>query len=49
VVGHPSREYVWILARRPEMHETLYQELLRRIASHGYDLARMERTLQPAE
>jgi apolipoprotein D and lipocalin family protein len=48
VVGHPSREYLWILARTPRMEETLYQDLLRRIAGHGYDLGRIRRTVQPA-
>jgi apolipoprotein D and lipocalin family protein len=49
VVGHPSREYLWILARRPEMQASLYHELLRRIAAHGYELVRIQRTLQSAE
>jgi len=49
VVGHPSRAYLWILSRRPTMDETLYQDLLGRVAAHGYDLSRIERTAQPAE
>lgn len=49
VVGHPSRAYVWILSRRPTMDEALYQDLLRRVAGHGYDPTRIERTAQPAE
>jgi apolipoprotein D and lipocalin family protein len=49
VVGHPSRAYLWILARRPTMDETLYRDLLGRVAAHGYDLSRIERTAQPAE
>ena len=49
VVGHPSRAYLWILSRRPTMDETLYQDLLGRVAAHGYDLSRIERTAQPVE
>ena len=49
VVGHPSRAYLWILARRPTMDDALYKELLRRVALHGYDLTPIERTAQPAE
>jgi lipocalin len=48
-VGHPSRAYLRILARRPEMQASLYHELLRRVALHGYDLTPIERTVQPAE
>ena len=47
VVGHPSREYLWILSRTPRMDEVVYQELLRRIAVHGYDVTRIQRTLHP--
>lgn len=47
VVGHPSREYLWILARTPQLDPELYQRLLGMIAAHGYDLRRLERTLQP--
>ena len=47
VVGHPSREYLWILSRTPRMDPALYVDLARRIALHGYDPGRLERTLQP--
>jgi apolipoprotein D and lipocalin family protein len=44
VVGHPSRDYLWILSRTPRMDEEVYRDLLRRIAAHGYDLTRIRRT-----
>lgn len=47
VVGHPSREYLWILARSPAMDPTLYQDLLNRIVKQGYDPADLRRTPQP--
>jgi len=47
VVGHPSREYLWILARTPSMDPALYARLLERIEAHGYALDRLQRTLQP--
>jgi apolipoprotein D and lipocalin family protein len=47
VVGHPSRGYLWILSRTPRMEDAVYQELMRRIEAHGYDTARIVRTLQP--
>jgi apolipoprotein D and lipocalin family protein len=47
VVGHPSRRYLWILARERSLEPALYDDLLRRIASHGYDVSRLRRTPQP--
>jgi len=49
VVGHPSREYLWILARTARIDPALYADLVRRIEAHGYDAHRLQRTLQPAE
>ncbi len=46
VVGHPAREYLWILSRTPTLDEALYQRILTRIRAKGYDLAPLERTLQ---
>lgn len=37
VVGHPSREYGWIMAREKTMPEATYQEILKRLAAQGYD------------
>jgi apolipoprotein D and lipocalin family protein len=48
VVGHPTREYLWILSRTPSMDPERYQELLRRIAAQGYDPTEIQRTLQPS-
>jgi apolipoprotein D and lipocalin family protein len=47
VVGHPSRDYLWILARTPTMDAADYAALLARIEAHGYDLARLKATPQP--
>jgi apolipoprotein D and lipocalin family protein len=46
VVGHPSRDYLWILSRTPSMAPRVYDDLLARIAAHGYDLSRLEQTQQ---
>lgn len=48
VVGHPSRKYLWILSRTPQMDEALYQDLIQRIANKGYDPSLIKRTLQPS-
>jgi len=47
IVGHPSRKYLWILSRSPQMDEALYGKLLSLIANKGYDLAKIRKTLQP--
>jgi apolipoprotein D and lipocalin family protein len=47
VVGHPSRAYLWILARERSLDPALYARLLERIERHGYDLSRLRETPQP--
>ncbi|PRQ02420.1 Outer membrane lipoprotein Blc precursor [Enhygromyxa salina] len=47
VVGHPKREYLWILAREPTMEPEVYEGIVERLAAQGYDTARIVRTLQP--
>lgn len=49
VVGHPSRDYLWILARAPVMSPDLYEAIVRRLAAQGYETARLVRTVQRAE
>ncbi|MGE3726718.1 MAG: lipocalin family protein [Candidatus Sericytochromatia bacterium] len=46
VVGHPSRNYLWILSRTPEMDSEQYSAILSRIQAKGYDLKRIKRTAQ---
>jgi apolipoprotein D and lipocalin family protein len=47
IVGHPNRNYLWILSRSPQMDEALYGKLLQLIAEKDYDLAKITKTLQP--
>jgi apolipoprotein D and lipocalin family protein len=46
VVGHPNREYLWILSRTPTMADGTYQEILGRLQAQGYETARLVRTVQ---
>jgi len=48
VVGHPNRNYLWILSRTPQMDIALYDDLIRRIAAKGYDTTKIKKTLQPS-
>ena len=48
VVGHPGRDYLWILARNPTMAEATYQNIVTRLQAQGYETSRLVRTLQVA-
>ena len=47
VVGHPSRDFLWILSREPALDPVLYDRLLEGIEAQGFDPARLRRTPQP--
>lgn len=47
VVGHPNREYLWILARQPHMDSVVYNGVLDRIRNNGFDVSRLNKTIQP--
>jgi apolipoprotein D and lipocalin family protein len=44
VVGHPSRDYLWILSRTPGLAPDVYARILERLQRSGYDPARLVRT-----
>jgi apolipoprotein D and lipocalin family protein len=48
VVGHPGRDYLWILSRTPTMEPAVYDGILERLEAKAYPLERLQRTLQPA-
>ena len=37
LVGDPSREYLWMLARAPRIDSALYQDLIEQAAAQGFD------------
>lgn len=48
VVGHPGRNYLWILSRTPFMDEVLYNRIVERLQKEqAYDTSKLVRTLQP--
>ena len=47
VVGHPSRDYLWILSRTPTLDRATYDGILARLRAQGYEVERLNRTLQP--
>ncbi len=48
VVGHPSRDYLWILGRTPTMDGPVYEGILGRLREQGYEVERLNRTQQQA-
>jgi apolipoprotein D and lipocalin family protein len=44
VVGHPSRDYLWILSRTPIMNDSTYSAITARVKNLGYDLSRLKKT-----
>lgn len=49
VIGEPSREYLWILARQPELNDDQYQALVQVAEDKGFAVDQLERnrTLRP--
>jgi apolipoprotein D and lipocalin family protein len=46
VVSHPNKKYLWILARTPKMDEEVYQQIVARLKEKGFDLTKLQRTVQ---
>jgi apolipoprotein D and lipocalin family protein len=44
VIGRNKRDYVWIMARTPQISEDHYQKLVQELASQGYDVTKLRRT-----
>jgi apolipoprotein D and lipocalin family protein len=47
VVGHPSRDHLWVLSRTPTLDEETHAAILSRLEDKGYPLERLEKTKQP--
>lgn len=49
VVGHPNREYLWILSRTKDMEKATYDGILARIKEKGFDLSKLQKTVQSCD
>jgi len=47
LVGHPDRDYLWILSRTPRLDDALYAELVAKAQAQGFETSRLVRTPQP--
>jgi len=46
VVGHPSRNYGWVMARAKTLDEKTYQGALTSLTAQGYDVSRFKKVPQ---
>lgn len=48
-VGHPNREYLWILARSPKIDSDTLTRIRTRLAAQGYDIGRLAPSVPPVK
>lgn len=46
VVGHPNKKYLWILSRTSKMDEHVYDEIISKLKSKGFDISKVQKTMQ---
>jgi apolipoprotein D and lipocalin family protein len=46
IIGRQKRDFVWIMARKPEIPESEYQELVSVVESLGYDVGKLRKVPQ---
>jgi apolipoprotein D and lipocalin family protein len=46
IIGRNARDYVWIMARRPNLPDQEYQKLLDIVKRQGYDISKINRVPQ---
>jgi apolipoprotein D and lipocalin family protein len=46
IIGRNKRDYVWIMAREPNIDEEKYDELVRLVGDMGYDTSKLRRVPQ---
>ena len=42
IIGRNKRDYVWIMAREPQISDSVYSELVNVVAEAGYDISKIE-------
>jgi apolipoprotein D and lipocalin family protein len=42
IIGRSKRDYIWLMARKPELSAAEYQEMLDAAAAAGYDVSRIQ-------
>lgn len=47
LVGQPSKKYLWVLSRTTDLSDEIYNKLLEKATSCGYDVNLLKKTPQP--
>ena len=45
VIGRSKRDYIWLMARTPEISDSVYEDMLKKAETLGYDVTRIERAI----
>lgn len=43
IIGRQARDYVWVMARSPEIPDRDYQTLVAKVSDLGYDISKLQR------
>jgi apolipoprotein D and lipocalin family protein len=46
IIGRNKRDFVWLMAREPELSDSHYQEMVSLISSMGYDIGELQKVPQ---
>ena len=46
IIGHPNKKYAWIMLRKPEYEEEIYERLLNQLVDLGYNTELIQRLPQ---
>lgn len=46
VVSEPKKKSLWILSRTPKMNDAVYQQIISSLEKKGFDLAKLQTTVQ---
>jgi apolipoprotein D and lipocalin family protein len=46
IVSEPNKKYLWILSRNSKMDESIYLQIISKLKSKGFDLAKLKKTPQ---
>ena len=45
VIGRSKRDYIWLMARTPEISDSIYEDMLKKAETLGYDVTKIERAI----
>ena len=45
-IGRSKRDYVWIMARQPQIDDTMYEDILQFLQEEGYEISKIQRVPQ---